>query len=48
VGAHAVIHGDKISLKAISFRDQTVKRGEATRPVAEAAALGEQMAAQLK
>ena len=48
VGAHAVINGDTISLKAISFRDQTVKRGEASRPVAEAAALGEQIAAQLK
>ena len=48
VGAHAVIHGDTISLKAISFRDQTVKRGEASRPVAEAAALGEQIATQLK
>ena len=48
VGAHAVITGDKISLKAISFRDQTVKRGEASRPVAEAAALGEQIATQLK
>ena len=48
VGAHAVINGDTISLKAISFRDQTVKRGEASRPVAEAAALGEQIATQLK
>ncbi len=48
VGAHAVINGDTISLKAISFRDQTVKRGEASRPVAEAAALGEQIAAALK
>ena len=48
VGAHAVINGETISLKAISFRDQTVKRGEASRPVAEAAALGEQIAAQLK
>src|SRR5271169_6089920 len=48
VGAHAEISGDKISLKAISFRDETVKRGEAKRPIAEAAALGEQIAAELK
>jgi len=48
VGAHAVISGGQISLKAISFRDETVKRGEARRPVAEAALLGEQVAAGLK
>jgi len=48
VGAHAVISGGTISLKAISFRDETVKRGEAKRPIAEAAALGEQIAAELK
>jgi hydroxymethylbilane synthase len=48
VGAHAVISNGQISLKAISFRDETVKRGEANRPVAEAAALGEQVAAGLK
>ena len=48
VGAHAEISGDKISLKAISFRDETVKRGEGKRPIAEAAALGEQIAAELK
>jgi hydroxymethylbilane synthase len=48
VGAHATISGDTIALKAISFRDETVKRGEAKRPVAEAAALGEQIAAELK
>ena len=48
VGAHAEIAGDKITLKAISFRDETVKRGAAKRPIAEAAALGEQIAAELK
>ena len=48
VGAHAEISGDKISLKAISFRDETVKRSEAKRPIAEAAALGLQIAAELK
>jgi hydroxymethylbilane synthase len=48
VGAHAEIAGDKITLKAISFRDETVKRGAAKRPIAEAALLGEQIAAELK
>ena len=48
VGAHAEIAGDQITLKAISFRDETVKRGAAKRPLAEAAALGEQIAAELK
>ena len=48
VGAYAEISGDQISLKAISFRDATVKRGAAKRPVAEAAQLGEQIAAELK
>ena len=48
VGAHATIAGDTISLKAISFRDESVKRGEGKRPVAEAALLGEQIAVQLK
>lgn len=48
VGAHAEIVGDKITLKAISFRDETVKRAEGKRPIAEAALLGEQLAAELK
>ena len=48
VGAHAVISGGQVSLKAISFRDETVKRGEAKRPVSEAALLGEQVAAELR
>jgi hydroxymethylbilane synthase len=48
VGAHAEITGDKISLKAISFRDEMVKRGEGKRPIAEAVALGVQIAAELK
>ncbi len=48
VGAHAEIVGDKVTLKAISFRDETVKRGEGKKLIAEAAALGEEIAAQLK
>jgi porphobilinogen deaminase len=48
VGAHAEISGDKILLKAISFRDKTAKRGEGKRPIAEAAQLGEQIAEEVK
>jgi porphobilinogen deaminase len=48
VGAHAEIIGDKILLKAVSFRDEKVKHGDGKRPIAEAAALGEQIAAELK
>jgi hydroxymethylbilane synthase len=48
VGAHAVISGNNITLKAVSFRDEMVKRGEAKRPIADAAALGEQIAAELR
>ena len=48
VGAYAEITGDKVSLKAISFRDENVKRGEGKKTIAEAAALGEQIAAELK
>ena len=48
VGAHAVVAGGQISLTAISFRDETVKCGAGKKPVAEAVALGEQIAAELK
>jgi hydroxymethylbilane synthase len=48
VGAHAEVSGDNISLQAISFRDEQVKRGQAKRPVAEAALLGVQIAKELK
>jgi porphobilinogen deaminase len=48
VAAYAEITGDKISMRAVSFRDEKVKRGEVKRPIAEAALLGEQIAAELK
>ena len=48
VGAHAEISGGEIFLKAISFRDETVKRGEGRRRAAEAVELGKQIAAELK
>ena len=48
VAAYAEISGSNISLKAISFRDEAVKRSAAKRPIAEAALLGEQIAAELR
>jgi len=48
VAAYAEISGDKIVMRAVSFRDDMVKRGEGKRPVKEAAALGEFLAAELK
>jgi hydroxymethylbilane synthase len=49
VAAYAEIAGEKISMRAVSFRDPaTVKRGEGKLSVKDAAALGEQLAAQLK
>lgn len=48
VAAYAEVVGDKISLRAVSFHDETVKRSELKRPVAEAALLGEQIARELK
>ena len=48
VGAHAVIVGKNVTLKAISFRDETVKRGKGRKLIAKAAALGEMIAAKLK
>ena len=49
VAAYAEVTADKIRMSAVSFRDPTmVKRAEAKRPIKEAAALGEDMAVQLK
>jgi hydroxymethylbilane synthase len=48
VAAHAEISGDNISMRAVSFRDGQAKRGEAKRPIGEAALMGEQIAAELK
>ena len=45
VGAHATIAGGQVSLTAISFRDDSVKRGAGKKPAAEAAKLGELVAA---
>ena len=48
VAAYAEIFGDKILMRAVSFHHEIVRRGEGKRPLAEAAALGEELAAQLK
>ncbi|HEX3857582.1 MAG TPA: hydroxymethylbilane synthase [Verrucomicrobiae bacterium] len=48
VAAYAEIVGDKISMRAVSFCDDKMKRGELKRPIAEAILLGEDLAAQLK
>jgi porphobilinogen deaminase len=48
VAAYAEVIGDKISLRAVSFHYKFTRRGEAKRPIVEATALGEELAAQLK
>jgi hydroxymethylbilane synthase len=48
VAAYAEIGAGKIAMQAVSFRDGPAKRTEGSRPVAEAAALGEQLAAALR
>jgi hydroxymethylbilane synthase len=48
VAAYAEVVGDKIVMRAASFRNKTTQRSEGKRPIAEAAALGEELAAQLK
>jgi hydroxymethylbilane synthase len=48
VAAYAEITGKKIRMRALSFRDGTVRQGKGQRPVKEAGALGEQLAAELK
>jgi len=48
VAAHAEIDGSRMEMRAVSFRDGPAKRAEGTRPIAEAVALGEELAARLK
>jgi hydroxymethylbilane synthase len=48
MAAHAEVTGDKIFMLAVSFRDETARRGEAKRGIGEAILLGEGLAAQLK
>jgi len=48
VAAYAEITSDKIAMRAVSFHDNQVKRGDDKRAIAEAAALGTDIAARLK
>lgn len=48
VAAFAEAVGEQLRLRAVSYRDEQVRRGEARRPIKEAAELGEQMAAALR
>ncbi len=47
VAAYAEIAGEKITMRAVSFRDGPAKRSEGKRLVKEAAALGKQLATEL-
>jgi hydroxymethylbilane synthase len=48
VAAYAEIIGERIEMCAVSFRDGPAKRAAGKRPIKEAAALGEELAATLK
>ena len=48
VAAYAEIDGSRMEMRAVSFREGPAKRAEGKRPIAEAAALGEQLAVELK
>jgi hydroxymethylbilane synthase len=48
VAAYAEIAGDKITMRAVSFREGPAKRTEGQRSVHEAAVLGEEIAAKLR
>jgi hydroxymethylbilane synthase len=48
VAAYAEINGSRMEMRAVSFREGPARRVEGKRPIAEAVALGEQLAAELK
>jgi hydroxymethylbilane synthase len=48
VAAYAEINGSRMEMRAVSFREGPAKRAEGKRPVADAAALGEELAEKLK
>ncbi len=48
VAAYAEINGGRMEMRAVSFREGSARRSEGKCPIAEAAALGEQIAAELK
>jgi hydroxymethylbilane synthase len=48
VAAHGEVHGNKLTLRAVSYQDGTEKRHHGERPVYEAVALGTEVAKRLK
>jgi hydroxymethylbilane synthase len=48
VAAFAEVATDKIAMRAVSFRNGPAQRAQGKRPIAEAAQLGEQLAAELR
>ena len=48
VAAYAEIVGERIEMRAVSFRDGPAKRSQGKHPIKEASALGEQLAAAVK
>jgi hydroxymethylbilane synthase len=48
VAAYAEVVGEQLRLRAVSYRDDKVRRGESKGPIKEAAELGGQMAAELR
>ncbi len=48
VAAYAEVSGERLRLRAVSFRQEPARRGETKGNIREAAALGEQLAAELK
>jgi hydroxymethylbilane synthase len=48
VAAYAEIDGSRMEMRAVSFREGPARRAEGKRPIAKAAALGEQLAVELK
>jgi hydroxymethylbilane synthase len=48
VAAYAEINGSRVEMRAVSFREGPAKHAEGKRPIAEAAALGEELAEKLK
>jgi len=48
VAAYAEIDGSRMEMRAVSFREGPARRAEGKRPIAEAVALGEELAVRLK
>lgn len=48
VAAYAEVIGEQLRLRAVSYHQEKVRRGDAQRSIKEAVALGEQMAAELR